>query len=215
MSFTYAELKQAVRDYVETEEATFVSNLPLFIRLAEERILKSVRLNLFQKTSTLTATGGTDTLSLPADFLSPLSFAVETSDGLEFLLFKDLDFVQTFNPDVTQQGVPRFFATLDVATVVLAPTPDAAYPMPLTYFFRPASLTAGAESGTTWLSQNASLSMLYGTLFEAYTFLKGDQDMMQLYAGRFQESLLRLKDLGEAKETTTDYRYGKVRIPRS
>jgi hypothetical protein len=215
MSFTYAQLRQAVQDYVETSETKFVSNLPLFIRLAEERILKNVRLNLFQKTGTLTLTAGDPELPLPADFLSPISLSVTGLDGEEFLLFKDLDFVQTFAPDPAETGVPRFFGTLDVATVYLAPTPDAAYTATLNYFYRPDSLTSKPDSGTTWLSQNASLSMLYGTLFEAYTFLKGDEDLMQLYAARFQESLMRLKDLGEGKETVTEYRYGKVRVPRS
>jgi len=215
MSFTFAQLKQAVQDYVETEETKFVANLPLFIRMAEERILKSVRLNLFQKNASASMVADNKFLAAPPDFLSPLSISVETSDGAEFLLFKDLDFIQTFSPDATATGVPRFFATFDVTNFLLGPTPDQNYPVTLHYFFRPPSLTEGPESGTTWLSENAELSLLYGTLFEAYTFLKGDPDLMQLYAGRFQESLIRLKDLGEGKETTTDYRYGKVRIPRS
>jgi hypothetical protein len=215
MSFTFAQLKQAVQDYVETEETKFVANLPLFIRMAEERILKSVRLNLFQKNATTTMGVGSRFLAVPPDFLTPLSCSVQTSEGAEFLLFKDLDFVKTFNPDPTVLGVPRYFASFDVENFIVAPSPDAAYIVTLSYFYRPPSLTAGPEGGTTWLSENAELSMLYGTLFEAYTFLKGDPDLMQLYAARFQESLVRLKDLGEGKETTTDYRYGKVRIPRS
>jgi hypothetical protein len=215
MSFTYAELKQAIRDYVETEETKFVSNLPLFIRLAEERILKNVRLNLFQKNATANMVPGNPYLAVPLDFLSPLSCSITTPGGVEFLLFKDLDFIQTAYPNPAATDVPRFFATFDVTNFLLGPTPDAAYPVTLHYFYRPASLTDGPENGKTWLSENASLSLLYGSLFEAYTFLKGDNDLMQLYAARFSESLGRLKDMGEAKETTTDYRYGKVRIPRS
>jgi hypothetical protein len=215
MSFTFAQLKQAVQDYVETEETKFVANLPLFIRMAEERILKSVRLNLFQKNASALMVAGNKFLAAPPDFLSPLSISIETDEGAEFLLFKDLDFIQTFSPDAAATGVPRYFATFDVTNFLLGPTPDQNYPVTLHYFFRPPSLTEGPESGTTWLSENAELSLLYGTLFEAYTFLKGDPDLMQLYAARFQESLVRLKDLGEGKETTTDYRYGKVRIPRS
>jgi hypothetical protein len=215
MSFTFAQLKQAVQDYVETEETKFVANLPLFIRMAEERILKSVRLNLFQKNASALMVTGNPFLAVPPDFLSPLSISIETDEGAEFLLFKDLDFIQTFAPDASATGVPRYFATFDVTNFLLGPAPDQNYPVTLHYFFRPPSLTEGPESGTTWLSENAELSMLYGTLFEAYTFLKGDPDLMQLYAARFEESLIRLKDLGEGKETITDYRYGKVRIPRS
>jgi hypothetical protein len=215
MSFTFAELKQAIRDYVESDEAKFVNNLPLFIRLSEERILKNVRLNLFQKNAAATVSAGSPYLAAPPDFLSSLSCSITGPDGVEFLLFKDLDFIQTAFPDPTATGRPRFFATFDVDNFLLGPTPDAAYPVTLHYFYRPASLTAGAEDGRTWLSENAPLSLLYGAIFEAYTFLKGDADLLQLYAARFSESLGRLKDLGEAKETTTDYRAGKLRIPRS
>tara|TARA_R110000868_G_scaffold119_4_gene1264 strand:+ start:15232 stop:15879 length:648 start_codon:yes stop_codon:yes gene_type:complete len=215
MSFTFAQLKQAVQDYLETSETSFVNNIPLFIRMAEERILKNVRLNLFQKNASALTGAGSQFIAVPTDFLSPLSCSVTTAEGKEFLLFKELDFVQTYNPDPTVTGVPQYFATFDVDNFVLGPVPDQAYPIILHYFYRPVSLTAGAEDGVTWISENAELSLLYGTLFEAYTFLKGDQDMMQLYAARFSESMGRLKDLGEGKETTTDYREGKVRIQRS
>ena len=226
MSFTLAELTQAVQDYLETEETKFVANIPLFIRLAEERILKNVRLDLFQKNQQAVFTAGNQYLAKPPDFLSPLSMTVTVDGEREFLLFKDLDFVQTFNPDPSVQGVPRYFAVFDVGNdlpaptltfgnFIISPTPDQSYPVELHYFYRPKSLTTGGGSDKTWISENAPMALLYGTLFEAYTFLKGDPDMMQLYAARFQESIVRLKDLGEGKETTTDYRYGKVRIPRS
>lgn len=215
MSFTLAQLKQAVQDYLETSEASFVNNIPLFIRMAEERILKNVRLNLFQKNASAVMTAGNQFLAAPPDFLSPLSLSVEVDGSKEFLLFKELDFVQTYSPDPTVTGVPLYFATFDVDNFVLGPVPEQSFPVVLHYFFRPASLTVGPEDGITWLSENAELSLLYGTIFEAYTFLKGDQDMMQLYAARFSESLGRLKDLGEGKETTTDYRDGKVRVQRS
>lgn len=215
MSFTYAQLKQAVQDYLETTETGFTTNLPLFIRMAEERILKNVRLNLFQKNASALLGAGSQFLALPTDFLSPLSCSITTDAGTEFLLLKELDFVETYSPDPSVTGVPRYFATFDVDNLLIGPTPDQAYPVVLSYFYRPASLTSGAEDGTTWLSENAELSLLYGTIFEAYTFLKGEPDLLQLYAARFSESLARLKDLGEGKETTTDYRSGKVRVQRS
>lgn len=226
MSFTLAELTQAVQDYLQTEETKFVSNIPLFIRLAEERILKNVRLDLFQKNQQAVFTVGNQYLPKPPDFLSPLSMAVTVSGGREFLLFKDLDFVQTFNPNPATAGVPRFFAVFDVGNdlpaptptfgnFIVSPTPDQAYSVELHYFYRPRSLASGSSTDKTWISENASMALLYGTLFEAYTFLKGDEDLMRLYAARFQESILRLKDLGEGKETTTDYRAGKLRVPRS
>ena len=93
---------------------------------------------------------------------------------------------------------------------ILAPTPNADYAVEVQYLFRPASLTSGAGTGTTWLSENAELTLLYGTLVEAYTFMKGEPDIMANYDKRFQEAVMGLKMLGEAKETTQEYRVGKV-----
>jgi hypothetical protein len=210
MSFTYAQLKQAIIDYTENDEATFVNNLPLFIRLAEERILKNVQLNLFQKNQFGNMTTGSPFLAVPSDFLAPFSLSIDVGGGKEFLLFKELDFVQTYNPDATVTGVPKYYAQFDVNNFTLAATPDANYVVDIHYLYRPASLTAGAESGTSWLSENAELSLLYGSLCEAYVFMKGEPALLQLYTQRLTESLARLKNLGEAQETMDEYRRGKV-----
>jgi hypothetical protein len=214
MSFTYAELKQAVQDFVQSNETSFVNNLPLFIRLAEERILKNVRLNVFEKNGTVTTVAGTSTVTLPTDFLSPLSVAVNVSGAISFLLQKEPDFVEEYIRD-SVDGTPLYFGQYDVDTFVLGPTPDGAYTLDIRYLYRPTSLTAGAESGTTWISENAEVALLYGTLIEAYTYLKGDQDLMVLYSQRFLEALSRVKNLGEALETTDDYRAGTLRRPRT
>jgi hypothetical protein len=211
MTMTYAELQQAVQDFLETQETTFVSNIPLFIRMAEERILKSVQLSLFRKTATGALTNGNPVYALPADFLSQNSFSFTDASGdKNFLILKDIDFIQTYNPDPTVVGAPKYYARLDVDNFILAPTPNSNYTVQLNYLYRPASLTAGVPSGTTWLSENAELSLLYGTLVEAYIFLKGDPDMQQLYDKRLQESLIALKLLGEAKEPIDEYRRGVV-----
>lgn len=210
MSFTYAQLKQAIQDYTQNTETTFVNNLPLFIRIAEERILKSVQLDLFRKNVTANATASNKYLACPNDFLAPFSLSYEVSGSKTFIDFKDVSFLQTYTPDATTTGVPRYYAQFDVDNFILAPTPATNYVMELHYLYRPASLTAGSESGTTWLSENAELTMLYGALVEAYIFMKGEQDVMALYNQRFQESLVGIKMLGEAKETTDEYRVGKV-----
>jgi hypothetical protein len=210
MSFTYAQLKQAIQDYTQNTENTFVNNLPLFIRFSEERILKTVQLSLFRKNATTTATAGNQYLACPSDFLAPLSLSFTNAGDKTFVDFKDVSFLQTYNPDPTDTGLPRYYALFDVDNFILAPTPAAGYEMELHYFYRPASLTAGAESGTTWLSENAELTLLYGALVEAYIFMKGEPDMMALYEKRFVESLSALKMLGEAKETTDEYRKGMV-----
>jgi hypothetical protein len=210
MSLTYAQLKQAIQDYTQNTETTFVNNLPLFIRFSEERILKTVQLSLFRKNATTTATTSNQYLACPSDFLAPLSLSFTTSGDKNFVEFKDVTFIQTYNADPTDTGLPRYYAQFDVDNFILAPTPAAAYVMELHYFYRPASITSGPENGTTWLSDNAELTLLYGALVEAYIFMKGESDMMALYEKRFVESLTALKMLGEAKETTDEYRKGMV-----
>jgi hypothetical protein len=154
-------------------------------------------------------------LACPSDFLAPFSLSfVDGNNDHQFLEFKDADFVQTFNPDATTTGNPRFYAVFDVDNFILGPTPDSAYAVELHYFYRPASLTAGSGSGTTWLSENAEIAMLYGSLMEAYIYMKGEPDMMQQYEKRFMESIQGLKMFGEAKEVTDEYRTGKVIRPK-
>tara|TARA_R110000868_G_scaffold52962_2_gene166723 strand:- start:142 stop:792 length:651 start_codon:yes stop_codon:yes gene_type:complete len=215
MSFTYDQLKQAIQDYTENSETTFVTNLPLFIRASEERILKTVQLSFFRRNQTATLSQNNPYLNCPSDFLAPYSLSfVNSSSDKEFLEFKDVNFVQTFNPKATTSGNPRFYAQFDVSNFIVAPTPSANSAVELHYFYRPASLTAGAGSGTTWLSINAELLLLYGALVEAYVFMKGEQDVMALYDKRFQEGLLGMKLLGEAKEPTEEYRTGQVIRPK-
>lgn len=211
MSFTYVQLKQAIQDYCENDETTFVNNLPLFIRNAEEKILKSMQLSVFKKNASGSFSSGNKYLAVPSDFLSPLSLSFTDNNGDEqFLLFKDTDFVQTFNPDGSDTGSPRFYAQFDVDNFIVGPSPDENYNVELHYFYRPTSLTAGAEDGTTWLSENATLAMLYGSLVEAYTFMKGEPDMIQLYLQGYSSAMAGLKMFGESKEVIDEYRMGSV-----
>jgi len=211
MSFTYDQLKTAIQDYTENDESSFVTNLPLFIRVAEERILKNVQLSMFRKNATASTTASNKYLACPGDFLAPFSLSLAGSDGDKFFIdFKDPSFLQTYTPDSTTTGSPRYYAVFDVDNFILAPTPNTTFTAELHYFYRPASLTAGSGSGTTWLSENAEMAMLYGSLIEAYIYMKGEQDVMAMYNKRFEESLIGIKMLGEAKETTDEYRTGKV-----
>ena len=210
MSFTFATLKTAIQDYTDNSETTFVNNLSIFIKQSEERILKNVQLSLFRKNSTGSATSSNKYLAMPSDFLAPFSLSVVSSSAHEFLEFKDVNFIQTFTPNPATTGTPRYYAIFDVSNFILAPTPDEAYTAELHYYYRPASLTAGSDSGTTWLSENAPNAMLYGSLVEAYTFMKGEPDMLALYNQRFTEAILALKNFGEAKEVTDDYTTGMI-----
>ena len=215
MSFTYAELKTAIQDYTENDETSFVNNLPIFIRQAEERILKNVQLSLFRKNVSGNMSLNNQYLACPSDFLAPFSLSfVDANSDKTFLEFKDTDFVQSFNPYSTTTGDPRFYAVFDIDNFILGPTPSAASAVELHYFYRPASLTAGAEGATTWLSENAQMAMLYGSLIEAYIYMKGEQDIMAQYEKRFAEAMTGMKMLGENKEVTDDYRTGMLVRPK-
>tara|TARA_R100000951_G_scaffold115372_1_gene123256 strand:+ start:871 stop:1521 length:651 start_codon:yes stop_codon:yes gene_type:complete len=211
MSFTYDQLKQAIQDYTENTESTFVSNLPVFIRASEERILKNIQLDLFRRNQTANLTANNPYLNCPSDFLAPFSLSfTDGSSNKVFVEFKDVSFVQSYNPNVATTGSPQYYAQFDVSNFIVAPTPASSLVVELHYLYRPTSLTQGAGGATTWLSTNGELALLYGSLIEAYLFMKGEQDIMATYDKRFQESLMGLKMLGEAKETTQEYRVGKV-----
>lgn len=215
MSFTYLQLKTAIQDYTENNETTFVTNLPVFIRLAEERILKNVQLSLFRKNATATITQGSQYFACPSDFLAPFSLSFRSTDEKKvFVDFKDPSFLQTYTPNSATEGVPKYYSIFDIENFLIAPTPNASYTGELHYYYRPQSLTEGSDSGTTWLSINAEIALLYGSLVEAYTFMKGEQDVMAMYNQKFQEALLGIKMLGEAKEVTDEFRTGKVIRPK-
>jgi len=210
MAFTFTTLKTAIQDYTQNAETTFVTQLPTFIVNAEERILKECQLDVFRKNSQGSATNGNEYLEKPADFLAQNSLSVINSSSKEFLLYKQVTFLQDFTPDPATTGVPLYYADWDASTFLLAPTPNADFSMELHYFYRPTSITTSTD-GTSWLGDNADLVLLYGSLVEAYTFMKGEQDLLSLYNNRFQESLQWMKNLGEGLQTRDQYRYDRVR----
>ena len=188
MSYTYAELKTAIQDYTENTETSFVTNLPTFIKNAEQRIFKLVDL-FFRKNATSSLSQNDPYLSVPTDYLASFSVSITNSSSKEFLLQKDVNFIQEYNPNPATTGVPKYYAYFDVNNFIVSPTPNANFAVELHYYYKPDSLTAGSDSGTTWLSKNASNAMLYGSLVEAYTYMKGEQDMMTMYEKQFTEAL--------------------------
>ena len=206
MSFTFDSLKTAIQDYQETSETTFVNNLSVFIKEAEERILKNIELPVFRKNVTGTAAADNTYLATPTDFLAPYSLAVISSSEYEYLLFKHVTFIRSYTPNPATTGTPKYYALFDDNTFILAPTPSTNFTFELHYKFRPASLTAGAGSGTTWLSENAPDGLLYGSLVEAATFLKTPEEAAR-YDQRFAQAVAALKDLGEGYGARDEYRY--------
>ena len=214
MSFTYGELKQAIQDYTENDESTFVNNLPVFIRNAEERILKMIQLPVFRKNAVGTTTASNKYLDCPSDFLAPFSLSFDVSSAKNFVEYKDVTYVQEFNPDETVTGTPRYYALFDKDNFILGPTPNADLVAELHYYYRPPSLTSLADSEQSWLSENAPLAMLYGSLLEAYMFMKGEPDVLALYTGQLQNALMGLKQYGENKDVTDEYTTGMLIRPK-
>tara|TARA_R100001129_G_scaffold2834_1_gene2876 strand:+ start:266 stop:913 length:648 start_codon:yes stop_codon:yes gene_type:complete len=210
MAFTFTTLKTAIQDYTQNSETTFVNNLSRFIINAEERIFKEVQLDVFRKNVTGAFTSDNKFLTKPTDYLSTFSLSIISSSENVFLLRKHPTFLQDYTPNPSTTGIPQYYADFDETTFIVAPTPSSALTAELHYYHRPTSITATSD-GTSWLGTNAELALLYASLVEAYTFMKGEADMFQIYNARYQEALAYLKNLGEGKNTRDEYRYDKLR----
>ena len=210
MAFTFTTLKTAIQDYTQNSETTFVNNLSRFIINAEERIFKEVQLDVFRKNVNGDLTSGNKFLTKPTDYLSTFSLSIINSSENVFLLRKHPTFLQDYTPNPSTTGVPQYYADFDETTFIVAPTPSSALTAELHYYHKPTSITATSD-GTSWLGTNAELALLYASLVEAYTFMKGEADMFQIYNARYQEALAYLKNLGEGKNTRDEYRYDNLR----
>lgn len=208
MAWTYATLVQAIKDFTQYDETTFNDNINTFIQNAEERLLYAVDLEVFRKNQIGNLTSGNKYLAVPTDYLSPFSLSVTVSGATNFLLMKDVEYLQEYNP-TGATGVPKYYALFDVDNFIIAPVPASSYAVELHYYYRPESIVT---ANTTWLGDNAQQALLYGCLVEAYTFMKGEPDLLNLYNQRFNESLARLKNYGEGRENEDAYRDGLIRV---
>ena len=212
MAWTFTTLKSAIQDYTDNTEASFVSNMTNIIVQAENRIIKSVELPNFRKNQTGTFTSGNSYLATPTDYLYPYSLAVIDGDSnYNYLLNKDVNFIREAYPASATTGVPKYYAQFDDDFFIVGPTPDSGYTVELHYFYIPESITAAA-SGTSWLGTNASEALLYGSLTEAYTYMKGEQDILNNYEKRFKEALERLTLESDGYNRKDSYRSGQRRI---
>lgn len=209
----YVQLVAAISGYVENSFNT--EDINNFITQAEQRIYNAVQFPALRKNVTGACSTTNKYLQCPADYLATYSIAVidPTTGGYSFLLNKDVNFLREAYPLPTSTGTPKYYAIFgprsDAETelaFILGPTPDQAYPVELHYFYYPTSITT---AGTSWLGDNCDAVLLYGALVEAYVFMKGEQDMMQLYDTKFKEALLLAKRLGEGMEKQDTYRSGQ------
>ena len=209
----YTQLTAALQDYLETSETSFVSNIPTFVRQAEERIYRSVQIPELRRNATTSLTAGYQYLARPSDFLSVFSLAViDGSGNYSYLYDKDVNFIREAYPGPSTQGLPKYYAQFDGdqtgtdGNFILGPTPNSAYIVELHYYYDPPSIV---DTGTSWLGTNAETALLYGSLVEAYTYLKGDQDMLQLYTNRYNEAMLQLFGI-DLRAKRDDYRNGQM-----
>jgi len=215
----YAALVVAISDYTENTFQTVDVNL--FITQAEQRIYNSMQFPSLRKNVTGTITASNKYLSCPNDFLAPYSLAIFSGSGpYTFLLNKDVNFMREAYPTPTDTGTPKYYAlfgpTVSGSTIsnelsfILGPTPDTTYSAELHYYYYPESITT-ASSGQTWLGDNFDSVLLYGSLVEAYTYMKGEQDMMALYNQKYMEAVVLAKRLADGMERQDAYRSGQFR----
>lgn len=204
----YSELTDAIKDYSNNTETNFVAAIPTFIKQAEQRIYRSVNLPVNRKNMAGTMTDGNAYLAMPSDFLFPLSLTITSSSNQIFLLNKDANFIRSTYPNAATKGTPKYYGTFASDTFIIGPTPDANYVTELHYYYMPDSIVS---STTSWLGTNADTVLLYGSLIEAYTYMKGDADMMQLYQQRYGDALSLLKMQAEGRMTGDEYRDGQIR----
>jgi hypothetical protein len=212
-SLTYSQLVAQIQDYTENTFTT--TDINVFISQAEQRIYNTVQLPALRKNVTGTMTSGNKYLAIPNDWLSTFSMAViNASNEYLYLLNKDVNFVRQSFPDTDSDfyGVPQYYAVFDNSSFILGPTPDASYAVELHYFYYPESITTVA-GGQTWLGNNFSSALLYGSLLEAYTYMKGEADVISNYKNRYDEAMLLLKQLADGKDRGDAYRDGQVRYP--
>jgi hypothetical protein len=230
---TYTELVAAIQTYTEnnfptitladgTTTVSSTQQINRFIEQAEQRIYNSVQFPSLRKNSTGTITASNKYLSCPSDFLATYSLAVIDSSGnYEYLLNKDVNFIRQAYPNpTTSTDIPKYYAlfgpTVSGSTItnelsfILGPTPNATYTVELHYYYYPESIST-ASSGQTWLGDNFDTVLLYGCLVEAYTFMKGEPDLVQLYNQKYMEALGLAKRLGDGLERSDAYRSGQYR----
>ena len=206
---TYAELTAAIKDYTNNTESAFVAAIPTFVKQAEQRIYRSVNLPVNRKNQAGNMTDGNAYLTMPSDFLFPMSLSITSSSNQIFLLNKDANFIRSTYPNASTEGVPKYYGIFASDTFIIGPTPNADFVTELHYYYQPASIV---DTSPSWLGTNADTVLLYGSLVEAYTYMKGDADMMQLYQQRYQEALDLLKMQAEGRMTVDEYRNGTIRM---
>lgn len=219
----YAALSANIQAYTENTEANFIAEIPVFVQQAEQRIYNTVQFPSIRKNVTGVMSTGNKYLACPTDFLAVYSMAVITdvaggnlnTGTYEYLLNKDVNYIRQAYPVPNDTGEPKYYALFGPQSTnaaelsfIIGPTPDQNYNVELHYYYYPESILT---AGTTWLGDNFDSVLLYGSLVEAYTYMKGEQDIMMFYNTKYQEALALAKRLGDGMERQDAYRSGQYR----
>lgn len=216
----YSQLVTEIQNYTENQFTT--ADINTFIQQAEQRIYNSVQFPSLRKNVTGITIGGNKYLSCPDDFLAVYSIAaVDGSGNYEYLLNKDVNFIRAAFPNPNDQGIPQYYAIFGPTTTntvppqitnelsfILGPTPDNSYAVELHYYYYPESIVT---AGTSWLGDNFDSVLLYGSLLEAYTYMKGEADVIAGYQKRYDEAMMLAKRLGDGMERGDAYRDGQYK----
>lgn len=216
MSLTYAQLSEAIQNYTEVNESTFVDNIPNFIKNTETLVNNTVQLPAFRKNVTGETTIDFPYIDLPTDFLSVFSLAVTgydiagviTQTPYTYLLQKDVNFIREAYPVATTGGAPKYYSIFSNTALLVGPTPDKCYTLEMHYYAYPESIVT---AGTSWLGDNFSSVLLWGSLVEASIYLKSEQDMVTYYQTKYDEAMNLLKQLGDGRDREDNFRTVQVR----
>ena len=215
----YTALSNAIQAYTENTEASFIAEIPVFVQQAEQRIYNNVQFPSLRKNVTGATTANNKYLACPSDFLAVYSMAMVdgtlATGTYEYLLNKDVNFIRQSYPQANDIGIPKYYALfgpqsndVNELSFILGPTPDAVYPVELHYYYYPQSIVTAS---TSWLGDNFDSVLLYGSLVEAYAYMKGDAETMGVYNQKYMEALALAKRLGDGMERQDAYRSGQFR----
>lgn len=212
----YVSLCADIQDYVENSFSA--DQLATFVKQCEQRIYNAVQLPDLRKNVTGVTTANNKYLQCPNDFLAPYSMAVVDGTGnYSYLLNKDVNFIREAYPNPTDTAIPKYYAIfgpqsndIKELTFILGPTPDSGYTVELHYFYYPESIVTANQ---TWLGDNFDSALLWGSIVEAYIFLKGEESLIAVYQKRYDDAMALLMNLGNGKDRGDAYRNGQYRVP--
>lgn len=199
----YSQLVSLIQEFTETDETTFVNNIPNFVKLAEERIMRHVKLPKMTKLCSTSIVQGTEFFSAPTDFISVDSMDLLSSGTYSHLSPKEPSFLREAYPASASTGKPLYYSMLDENTIQIAPISDATYTIRMQYMSKPQSIV---DSSTSWIGDNCENALLYGSLVNAYIFLKGEEGLIKTYSDMFAEAVGLTAPIAEVRNKTDEWR---------